>query len=69
MPDVDHILRQREPGDPGTSRSFAHWRQTLHTVIFEADTPAARLLHPALLVAILPSTLPGMLDTVDPIDK
>lgn len=69
MPNDDPILAKREAGDPGTSRTFAPWRQRLHTIIFEADTPAGALFDLALLVAIILSTLAVMLETVKPIDE
>jgi voltage-gated potassium channel len=47
---------------------MAPWRQRLHEIIFEADTPAGKAFDVALLVAILLSVLSVSLETVDPID-
>jgi len=40
------------------------WRDTLHEVIFEADTPAGRLFDILLIVTILASVAAVMLDSV-----
>jgi voltage-gated potassium channel len=42
----------------------APWRERLHTVIFESDTPAGRLFDEALLVAILVSVVAVVLESV-----
>jgi voltage-gated potassium channel len=42
----------------------AAWRQRLHTVVFEADTPAGRAFDVALVVLILAAVLCVMLETV-----
>lgn len=50
---------------PGTEAPGpASWQQTLHTVIFEADTPGGKLFDVLLIVSILASVLAVMLDTV-----
>jgi len=43
------------------------WRERLHEIIFEADTPAGKLFDVALLWAILLSVLTVMLDSVSSI--
>lgn len=45
--------------------SLSPWRQRLHEVIFEADTPAGKAFDLILLLAILASTVAVMLETVD----
>jgi voltage-gated potassium channel len=42
----------------------AHWRQRLHTIIFEADTPAGRLFDVALIVCILSSVAAVILESL-----
>jgi voltage-gated potassium channel len=42
----------------------AAWRERLHTVVFEADTPAGRAFDVALVVSILAAVLCVMLETV-----
>ena len=69
MPDPQQILAEHEAGDPGTSRAFAPWRQKLHEVIFEADTPAGKAFDIALLIAIIISTVAVMLESVHEIDR
>ena len=51
------------PGD----EVWAPWRQRLHDVIFEAETPSGRFFDVSLLVAILASVLVAMLDSVSSI--
>jgi voltage-gated potassium channel len=45
-------------------RVDAQWRETLHEIIFEADTPAGKTFDVALLVAIALSVLAVSLETV-----
>jgi voltage-gated potassium channel len=47
----------------------APWRERLHEVIFEADTPAGRAFDIAVLVAILTSVLAVMLESVGAIRR
>ena len=42
----------------------AAWRERLHTIVFEADTPAGRAFDVALVVLILAAVLCVMLETV-----
>lgn len=44
--------------------STKHWRDRLHEVIFEAETPAGKLFDVALLVAILSSVVVVMVESV-----
>ena len=44
------------------------WRERLHEIIFEADTPAGKAFDVALLVAIGLSVLSVMLESVASID-
>jgi voltage-gated potassium channel len=46
------------------SRELAPWREHLHEVIFEADTPAGKLFDVALLVLIVASVLTVILESV-----
>ena len=50
--------------DPGGS---AGWRQKLHEVIFEADTPSGKLFDVLLLLAIFISVIVLMLESVESI--
>ena len=43
------------------------FRQTLHEIIFEADTPAGKLFDVVLIISILLSVLAVMLDSVSSI--
>jgi voltage-gated potassium channel len=45
------------------------WRQKLHEVIFEADTPAGKWFDVLLILAILVSVVLVMLDSVGTIQK
>ncbi len=56
------------PSTPRKPNSPASWRQALHEVIFEADTPAGKCFDVALLVVILLSILVIMLESVQEID-
>ena len=47
----------------------AQWRDTLHEIIFEADTPAGKWFDILLIVSILTSVLAVMLDSVGEINK
>lgn len=44
-----------------------NWRNTLYTIIFEADTPAGKLFDEVLILAILLSIIVVMLDSVSSI--
>ncbi len=46
----------------------AHWRDVLHEVIFEADTPAGKLFDVVLIVSILISVAVVMFDSVRPMN-
>jgi len=46
-----------------------NWRNRLHEIIFEADTPAGKLFDVALIVCILVSVLVVMLDSVASINR
>ncbi len=45
------------------------WRKRIHTVIFEADTPAGKLFDILLLIAIAISTVAVMLESVKEINR
>ena len=47
-----------------TNKRRAPWRDTLHEVIFEAETPAGKWFDILLIVSILASVLAVMLDSV-----
>lgn len=49
---------------PGTDMSF---RQKMHTVIFEADTPTGKVFDVALLIAIIASIVVVCLESVEPL--
>jgi len=49
---------------PEASKSFAAWRERLHEIIFEADTPIGKAFDVALLMAIFLSILAVMLESV-----
>ena len=50
---------------PPENPSPSDWREKLHEIIFEADTPAGKAFDVALLVAILISVVATCLQTVD----
>lgn len=50
-------------------RNWASWREKLHVIIFEADTPAGKFFDVALLVFILLSILIVMLESVNEIQE
>ncbi|MCQ1536632.1 ion transporter [Methanosarcina sp. KYL-1] len=45
----------------------SNWRNTLYTIIFEADTPAGKLFDEVLILSILLSVIVVMLDSVSSI--
>ncbi len=45
------------------------WRKRVHTIIFEADTPAGKLFDVLLLIAIVISIIAVMLETVKEINQ
>ena len=51
-----------EPAPPEPAR--APWRHRLHTIIFEADTPAGRTFDIVLILAIVTSIILVILETV-----
>lgn len=50
---------------PPEMQSSGDWRDKLHEIIFEADTPAGKAFDVALLIAILMSVVATCLQTVD----
>jgi len=50
------------------SEPLTGWRQKLHEIIFEADTPAGKAFDVLLIIAILTSVLVVMLESVGSID-
>ncbi|MDX1681867.1 MAG: ion transporter, partial [Phycisphaeraceae bacterium] len=65
---MDHPPEQPVPppvGPDHDAEDLAPWRQSLHTFIFEADTPTGKAFDVLLLVAILASTIAVMLETVE----
>ena len=46
-----------------------HWKEKLHEIIYEADTPAGKLFDVVLLIAILASILLVMLESVKSFDR
>jgi voltage-gated potassium channel len=53
-----------EPSPPEAAR--APWRHRLHTIIFEADTPAGRTFDIVLIIAITTSIVLVVFETVTP---
>lgn len=45
-------------------KKFRSWRQKLHEVIYEADTPAGKLFDVALMIAIISSVIAVMLESI-----
>lgn len=56
------ILNQPDKHKP---KQATNWRESLHEIIFEADTTAGKAFDVALLVSILLSVLAVMLESVD----
>ena len=50
--------------DPQTPPRLAPWRERLHEIIFEADTPAGKAFDVVLLILILGSVVAVMLESV-----
>ncbi len=46
-----------------------NWREKIHEIIFEADTPAGKLFDEVLIVCIIGSVLVVMLDSVDSLNE
>src|SRR5215210_1485018 len=53
-------LESRTPPEPAR----AAWRQRLHTIIFEADTPAGRAFDIGLIIAIVVSVILVIVESV-----
>lgn len=51
------------------SKKLPPWRRKIHTIIFEADTPAGKLFDVALLVLIIVSVVAVMMESVEPIQS
>ena len=49
--------------------SLGNWREKIHEIIFEADTPAGKLFDVVLIVCIIASVLVVMLDSVDSLSQ
>ncbi|MGY6647260.1 ion transporter [Wenyingzhuangia sp. IMCC45574] len=52
-----------------TLKPKKNWKERLHEIIYEADTPAGKLFDVLLLILILISVLVVMLETVAPLQK
>jgi voltage-gated potassium channel len=55
--------------DKENSKKLPAWRRSVHTVIFEADTPAGKLFDVTLLILIVLSIIAVMLESVEPIQQ
>jgi voltage-gated potassium channel len=53
---------------PDPQQAFAVWRSTLHTIIFEADTPAGKAFDLFLIASIVLSVLAVVLESVGHIE-
>lgn len=51
------------------NEKLSPWRRKIHTIIFEADTPAGKLFDVTLLVLIVLSIIAVMLESVVPIQE
>ncbi len=49
---------------PGSQKRMAPWRQKVHEIIFEAETPAGKLFDVVLLVLIVLSVVAVMMESV-----
>lgn len=52
-----------------SSKTNKNWKEKLHEIIYEADTPAGKFFDVILLIAIIVSILFVMLESVEWIDK
>lgn len=52
-----------QPGPDAEHASLVPWRARLHEIVFEADTPEARLFDVALIIIILASVVTVMVDS------
>ncbi|MCB1154569.1 ion transporter [bacterium] len=64
-PDLYRVYRTDAENRP--AENAADWRVRLHTIIFEAETPAGKFFDVALLVAIVASVAAVMLESVESI--
>ncbi|MFY1113252.1 MAG: ion transporter, partial [Methanosarcinaceae archaeon] len=53
--------------NPQNRPPYDNWRNTLYTIIFEAESPAGKLFDEILILAILLSIIVVMLDSVSSI--
>ena len=53
--------------DPPPTDEPQTWRQRIHEIIFEADTPAGKLFDVVLILAIILSVIAVMLDSMQPV--
>lgn len=51
------------------NQSQSHWRNRLHTIIFEADTPAGKAFDIVLIIGIILSVIVVMLDSISAINQ
>ena len=51
-----------------TAKKHSNWKENLHRIIYEADTPAGKLFDVVLILLILVSIMMVMLETVQSID-
>ena len=61
---MSKISSSSDNSPPSVERPAPGWRQSLYTVIFEADTPAGRAFDMALLAIILLSVVVVVLDSM-----
>ncbi len=57
-------MPEDDPGNRETETAMPPWRERMHEVIFEADTPTGKAFDVALMVAIVVSVIAVMLDSV-----
>lgn len=52
-----------------TNKSFPSWKNKLHEIIYEADTPSGKWFDIILIIAIIISILMVMLESIESFDK
>ncbi len=62
-------MKKYKPNQYSEGEPLSPWREKIHEIIFEADTPAGKAFDATLIVAITLSVIAVMLDSVETIQQ
>lgn len=66
---LNFTIKIRDHTPQRSDKPLSPWREKVHEIIFEADTPAGKLFDVILLIAIVLSTLVVMLESVREVNE